>query len=319
MKSPMELLCFNPNLAPESPEGKLPLGIEFKQHGANLISRTSWVHESTECVVYGKSGRETNHDDNDVGQLLIDGFGERLIIDPGKPDPIYPRDYFGKTQSNYYTRSSRGHNVLVIGNEEMVSEPNNLARGKTVRSWFDDSVGSSWEIDLTPVYGNATKVTRKVAHLFPGIVLVHDYSELPKADSIVLRWHTINPSHWTALGAFRATTKSAAVVAKVISLDKNELNFSAHHQEFKPPYNLSRQGDPLEQNYEPFVKISTYGRTCSILSLFAISKNIDEFPSWKQTESGWSILNNGVEYVVKIHSSSFELYSKNNSRRILLE
>ena len=54
-------------------------------------------------------------------QVLIDGFGERLIIDSGKPEPIYPKDYFSKTQYNYYSRSSKGHNVLVIGNEEMRS------------------------------------------------------------------------------------------------------------------------------------------------------------------------------------------------------
>ena len=81
--------------------------------------------------MYGKAGREYNHDDNDVGQLLIDAFGERLIIDPGAPSPIYPSDYFrDTTQFNYYSRSSRGHNVLVIGNREMIAEPNHLARGK---------------------------------------------------------------------------------------------------------------------------------------------------------------------------------------------
>ena len=319
MKSPMELLWFNPNLEPENPKGKLPLGIEYKQHGADLISRTSWDHESTECVVYGKAGRETNHDDNDVGQLLIDGFGERLIIDPGKPEPIYPADYFSKSQYNYYTRSSRGHNVLVIGDEEMISEPNNLARGKTVNSWFDDSIGSSWEIDLTPVYRNATKVTRKVAHLFPGIVVVHDYAELPNADSIVLRWHSITPPHLTESGDFWATNKKASVVAKVVALDKNELHFSKGHHEFKPPYNLSRQGDPLDQNYEPFVKISMYGKTASILTLFYISKTEDELPSWQETESGWSIRNNGEEYIVTRQGSSFEIRSKNSLQRILLE
>lgn len=130
MKSPMELLWFDPELKPESPAGKLPTGIAYREHGADLISRTDWKPLSTHCIVYGKAGRETNHDDNDVGQLLIDGLGERLIIDPGKPDPIYPKDYFGEAQYNYYTRSSTGHNVLVIGHEEMVSEPGAEARGR---------------------------------------------------------------------------------------------------------------------------------------------------------------------------------------------
>lgn len=319
LKSPMEILWFNPNLEPESPQGILPLGVEYKQHGADLISRTSWNHESTPCVVYSKAGRETNHDDNDVGQLLIDGFGERLIIDPGKPEPIYPKDYFGKNQYNYYTRSSAGHNVLVIGNQEMISEPNNLARGKTVKSSFDDSIGSSWEIDVTPVYSNAVKVTRKVAHLFPGIIVVYDFAELPKADSIVLRWHTITPPNLAASGDFWATNKIASVVAKVVALDNTESTFSTGQQKFKPPYNLSRQGDPLDQNYEPFVKISSFGKTCSILTLFAISKNLNDLPLWIETESGWSILNNGEEFEVKKHGSSFLVQAKNSGRRIVLE
>ena len=37
MQSPFELLWYNPNLQPESPEGKLPLGIAYKEHGADLI------------------------------------------------------------------------------------------------------------------------------------------------------------------------------------------------------------------------------------------------------------------------------------------
>jgi hypothetical protein len=212
-------LWYNPEIEPVSPDGKLPLGIEYKEYGASLISRTSWDPVSTPCVVYGKAGREYNHDDNDVGQLLIDGLGERLIIDPGAPSPIYPRDYFrDTTQFNYYSRSSRGHNLLVIGGREMVAEPNHLARGSTIRSWFNDSIGSCWEIDLTPVYGNAVSVTRKVAHLFPGIVLVHDKAVLPRATKIDLRWHGINPPQLKGSGNFEVRGEQAALSAKVISL-----------------------------------------------------------------------------------------------------
>ena len=225
MKSPLELFWFNPRLKSESPQGILPLGIAFREYGADIISRTSWDSESTESVVYAKSGRETNHDDNDVGQVCIDGYGERLIIDSGKPEPIYPKDYFSKTQYNYYTRSSRGHNVLVIGNEEMISEPNQSARAFTTASWFNDTIGSSWEMDLTAVYGNADTVIRRVAHLFPGIVLVHDYAELPQVDSIHLRWHTITPPKLNTSGDFQVATEKVALTARVISLDGQRATF----------------------------------------------------------------------------------------------
>ena len=307
--SVLEFLWYNPDIEPVSPDGKLPLGIEYKEYGTSLISRTSWDPESTPCVVYGKAGREYNHDDNDVGQLLIDGFGERLIIDPGAPSPIYPRDYFrDTTQYNYYSRSSRGHNVLVIGGREMIAEPNHLARGETTRSWFNDTIGSYWEIDLTPVYGNASRVTRKVAHLFPGIVLVHDQAELPGENNTVdLRWHAINPPQLRGSGNFVVKGGRAALSAKVISLGDGELNFSTGHHEYKPPYNLTRQGDPLVQHYEPYIKISTKGKSCSILSLFAITENDGALPSWEETDEGWTIGLNGKNYVISLQDDEFNL------------
>jgi len=304
----LEFLWYNPDIEPVSPDGQLPLGKEYKEYGASLISRTSWDPVSTPCVVYGKAGREYNHDDNDVGQLLIDGFGERLIIDPGAPSPIYPRDYFrDTTQYNYYSRSSIGHNVLVIGDREMIAEPNYRARGETKRSWFSDTVGSYWEIDLTPVYDNSTRVTRKVAHFFPGIILVYDHAELPGLNTVDLRWHGINLPQLRGSGNFVVKGGRAALSAKVISLGDGKLNFSTGHHEYKPPYNLTRQGDPLVQHYEPYIKISTRGKSCSILSLFAITENDGALPSWEETDEGWTIGLNGKNYVISLQDGEFNL------------
>jgi hypothetical protein len=308
ISSILEFLWYNPEIEPVSPEGRLPLGKAYKEYGAGLISRTSWNPLSNYCVVYGKAGREYNHDDNDVGQLLIDAFGERLIIDPGAPSPIYPGDYFRDSiQYNYYSRSSRGHNVLVIGNREMIAEPNHLARGETKRSWFNDSIGSYWEIDLTPVYGNASSVTRKVAHLFPGIVLVHDQAAFPGINTVDLRWHTINPPELKGSGNFKVKGGKAAISAKVISLGEGELNFSIGHHAYKPPYNLTRQGDPLVQHYEPYIKISTKGKSCSILSLFAITENDGALPSWEETDEGWTIKVEGKNYLITKQNGIFSL------------
>jgi hypothetical protein len=309
MKSPMEMLWFNPDLKVKHPNGHMSLGIEYKEHGSEIISRTSWDPLSTHCVVYGKAGRETNHDDNDVGQLCIDGFGERLIIDPGKPKPIYPKDYFGPMQYNYYSRSSKGHNVLVVGDEEMISEPNEIARGTCVRSWFNDSIGSFWQMDLSPVYGNANKVTRKVVHLYPGVVLVHDYAELPEVNKIDLRWHCISPPQWDQEGNFKINKGAASLCAKVVALDGDPLHFSIGRHSFQPPYHLTRQGDPLEQHYEPFIKVSTRGNLCSILTLFSISKAGAVSTEWRNTEAGYEILINDVRYRVAIVGEDFEISS----------
>lgn len=319
MKSPMELFWFNPELNPQNPEGKLPLGIEYKEHGADLISRTSWDPMSTYCVVYGKAGRETNHDDNDVGQICIDGFGEPLIIDPGKPKPIYPKDYFSKTQYNYYTRSSKGHNILVIGENEIKSEPNIEARGKTVKSWFNDSIGSYWEIDLTPVYENALNVSRKVVHLFPGIIVVYDRAELVETDNINLRWHCVSTPCLidSGYGSFTTRNTKATLIGKTISLTKNHLSFTTGFHEFKPPYNLTRQGDSIDQHYEPFVKISTKGKLFSAISLFAVIKSNTEEPLWIKTPAGWEIKNKNITYSVSAEKEGFKI-SSSDGKSILM-
>lgn len=310
MQSPYELLWFNPDLEATSPAGELPLAVSYEGYGADIISRTSWDAQSTSTVVYGKAGREANHDDNDVGQLCIDGFGERLIIDPGSPSPIYPKDYFGKSQYNYYTRSATGHNVLVIGNKEMKSEPNEEARGQLLDFWAEDSLGSYWQIDLSPVYENAEQVTRTVAHLHPGLVLVHDYARLPKPDSLTLRWHTIQPPEMLDNGVFGTAAGPAALRAKVLVLDGPQATFSSDHHAFRPPYNLTRQDDPLEQHYEPFVRIDAYGQQLSLLSLFSVFPSEKETSEWKSTAEGWTIQSDGIAYEIKQHADHLVL-SKN--------
>lgn len=317
MKSPMELFWFNPSLVATPPEGKLPLGIAYREYGAELISRSSWDPVSTPSVVYGKAGRETNHDDNDVGQLCIDGYGEALIIDPGKPKPIYPKDYFSSSQYNYYTRSSTGHNVLVIGGKEMISEPNKTARGTCLASSFRDSLGSSWKLDVSPVYENASRVIRRVAHLFPGIVAVHDYAELQQAESIDLRWHCIQPPLWDQRGSFTVQGEQAMISGKVIALDDQQLTFSSGNQSFQPPYHLTRQGDPLDQHYEPFLKVSTRGTSCSILTLFSVSEKEAEVPVWQKTDSGFAIERPEGKYEVRIAAGEIELVSPEGNRLIL--
>lgn len=312
MQSPFELLWYNPAVEPVSPEGELPLAVAYESYGADLISRTSWDNYSTASVVYGKAGRETNHDDNDVGQLCIDGFGERLIIDPGSPSPIYPSDYFSKAQYNYYTRSSIGHNVLVIGNEEMKAEPNEEARGETTHFWANDTIGSSWQIDLSPVYENAERVVRTVAHLHPGLVLVHDYAQLSEADSVSLRWHTINAPDSLEDGVFRAVNERAALTGKIVSLAGADLAISTGHHEFKPPYHLTRQGDPLVQHYEPFVRVDSYGKDVAWLSFFVVNESAAQKPNWKAVANGWEIIDEGITYKLEIVNSEMVL-SKNGA------
>lgn len=200
----------------------------------------------------------------------------------------------------------------------MVSESNLAARGELLKTWFNDSIGSYWEIDLTAVYDNATEVKRTVAHLFPGIVLVHDRVELPKEDSIALRWHTATVPYLSKAGDFSVKNNNAFAQVKVVSLDNKTLSFRKGNHEFKAPYNLTRQGDPLIQNYESFVEVSTYGKSSSILTLFAVSELAVDQPKWQKNGEDWRITIGEEEYVINATDTSFELNSTNSSRQIVV-
>lgn len=122
-----------------------------------------------------------------------------------------------------------------------------------------------------------------------------------------MRWHTISPPELKGSGNFVIRGVKAALSAKVISMGEGRLNFSTGHHEYKPPYNLTRQGDPLVQDYEPYIKISTRGKSCSILSLFALTENEGELPSWEETASGWTIKVKGKKYIISEHDGKFKL------------
>ncbi len=307
LKSPLELFWFNPALQPVSPEGKVPLGIAYKEHGAAVISRSSWDPVEPASVVYGKAGRETNHDDNDVGQLCIDAYGEPVIIDPGKPKPIYPKDYFGPAQYNYYTRSTAGHNILMIGGEEIKSEPNHLARGEYIHTVFDSAIGSAWSMDLSAVYDKAIVVSRRVIHLFEGITAVWDKAIMDERYDVDLHWHFTSKPEWDELGNFGMRGDRVALQGRVISLNQVRIKISGGHHAFKPPYHLTRQGDPLDQRNEPFIKATANGRKISLLTLFATAQKSKSMSRWFYKDDSWQIIIDGKEYLVSFENEVLKI------------
>ena len=74
---PLELLWHDPGLQPLTAEGRLPRARFYHAHGATVSSRADWTPETTSSVVYGKAGREENHEHNDIGQLCVDGLWRR--------------------------------------------------------------------------------------------------------------------------------------------------------------------------------------------------------------------------------------------------
>ncbi|MDP6039145.1 MAG: heparinase II/III family protein, partial [Candidatus Latescibacteria bacterium] len=190
-----ELLWYNPDLAPTSLN--IPTGRAFHAHGACFSSRADWNPVSTPSLVYGKGGSGTIvHGHHDVGQICIDGYGERLIVDLGSP-PGYPADY-GANKYEYYNASAHGHNILIFGGREMKHKE----RAEILDASFEDDKGGTWQTDLTPKYDGAKTARRTVVHLHPEVIAVLDEAELEAEENISLRWHTISPATPDDTGCF---------------------------------------------------------------------------------------------------------------------
>lgn len=264
---PRQVLWFDAQLEPRPPHYDLPLGRAFPAHGGCVSNRTSWNSRRTECVVYGKAGREENHGHDDVGQLCIDGRGQRLIRDLGAPS-IYPADFFGPQRNAYYNASGFGHNVLMFGDREMRTGPD--AGGRFLFAEFDAVRGAVWQIDCTPAYEGARRVRRTVVHLLPGVVSVLDEAELERPEQIRLRWHTADRSEPDAIGCFLVQQQNERLACRVIALNGAKLTLTRGQHAYAPPYDKARTGDPLEQRHESYVQAEMENGSCRLLTLFAL-------------------------------------------------
>jgi len=283
---PMPLLWFDQMLEPESPQDQLPLGKVFPNHGGCFVSRTEWDLESTKCIVYGKFGREENHEHNDMGQVCIDAYGERLIVDLGSPSG-YPEDFFNENRWKYYNASVFGHNILMIGNREMRASSD--SRGKLLQSNFDDNKGGFFQFDLSNSYEQVKSVTRTIIHLTPGIVAVLDEAELNQSEEISLRWHTIDNCKPDENGNFIVSSQKAKLSAQINCMEQFHVSFSQRNHKYKSPFDKERTGELLEQRNESFVEAKLTADKCKILTLFSIIAPNDKINKWQAENNKWNI------------------------------
>ncbi len=280
----LELLFYDPTLEAKSPQGLLPLGRAYHHEAKLISSRSSWDPKSATSIVYAKAGQETYHGHPDWGQVCIDGFGERLIVDLGSPSG-YPKDH----KDRYYNYQQSGHNVLVFGKNKTGGIPLGKARhGKITRAEFDDARGGAWTMDLSEAYGEERHVVRHVVHLLPRVAVVLDEAILPDKQPISLRWHTAAPAEPDSEGRFTVRGKKATLTGQTVRLD-GEIQLTLQRHEYQPPYNKNDLGIVFSQRREPFVQIQTEDTRCQILSLFCVFGPDEREQPWKSTLDGWTI------------------------------
>jgi hypothetical protein len=308
---PLWLLSFDPELPTKSPAGQLPLGRAFRAHGAILVSRSSWDLKSTECVVYGKAGIERNHEHHDAGQVCIDGYGKRLIVDLGSPSG-YPTDFFGDNRWKYYNAAWTGHNLVTVDGEEM-----NAPRGacaKILATEFDDRRGGFWQLDLAELVPHAQRAIRTVAHLTPGVIAVVDDITLSAGETMSLRWHTIGRSTPRADGSFVVHSEDARLAGRVLSLDGQKLTITRGEHAYQPPFDRDRTGAKLEQRRESFLLVKPKKSAARILSLFAVLSPEAELASWKTSPTGYRIETSTGHYSVSVHDDILAVKASDSKR-----
>lgn len=291
-KRGFELLWYDGTVAPQPPLGRLPLGRAYHDEGKLVSSRSSWDPRSAVSVVYAKAGREDNHGHADWGQVCIDGFGERLIVDLGST-PGYPRGH----KERYYNYQQSGHNVWVLGQENEtggmhIGTPGRQGRryrqGSISAAEFDAS-GGRWTMDLTEVYDEvATRVVRKIIHLLPRVVAVLDEVELKAPLPMRMRWHTIAPAELGDGGCFLVCGKAASLSCLAVSLE-GEMSRQLGRHEYRAPFDKDRLGGTYPQRHEPYVEFSAVADKARLLSLFCIFGPREKLSSWQPTGAGWSI------------------------------
>lgn len=264
----VELLSFDPSVIPQSPEGVLRRGKAYRGHSALWSSRTDWNPRSTACVVYGKGGHGAEgHGHHDAGQVCIDAFGERLIVDLGSKS--YPPDYFGPNRWSYYDAGVCGHNVPMIGDRE--TRIGRDAAAVVLAAAFDDAKGGYWHGDLTALYDGVTSVRRLVAHLHPGIVAVLDDLVLEGAEEVSLRWHTADRCEPRADGSFTVVVNGVQLAARILRLDTTgPMTVRRCEHAYRPPFDRDRYGQPLPQRNESYIETLCPGREFRLLSLFCV-------------------------------------------------
>lgn len=280
----LDLLMYDPTVPVAPPtEAAFPLGRAFAGGAQLMSSRSSWDPKHPVSVVYGKAGGEQNHGHADWGNVCLDGFGERLLVDLGSP-PSYP----AKHRERYYNYQQSGHNVVVIGRNDLGGiQHRNSVQGTRVTDSFDNRRGGLWHVDLSSIY-EVPHVSRRLIHLLPRVVVVLDRVTLAAPDHISVRWHSMNRPKMDEQDRFQIESNGVHLASLSKRVDGDCMTQVGNH-EYKHPYDVGRLGEVFEQRNEPYIEFHADDDQFEIISLFCVF-GVDELSGeWLATDDGWSI------------------------------
>ena len=298
---PEAVLAYRPAVASTPPEEVLPRARAYDEQGGLLVSRTGWdlSADSRDVVVVGKHGREANHDHDDVGQVTMTVGTTPIIAEVGN-NFTYPADYFGPNRRAYYPAAARGHNVMTFGD---AADGEMLPRGQGRRLDFKyDDQSTYWKIDLSEAYRGERHVQREVLHVLPAVLVVLDEVTLPTSEHLTLRWHTGSEPTVNDRGHYRFRVGNYQTLLQTVAVEGKTPPAKVDRHGFRPPFDTSRDGQPLPQYHEPFVAMTTEADHVRWLTIVATTDHGPPPTIERMGKDGWRISTGDQQGTVRVTS-----------------
>jgi hypothetical protein len=277
----VELLTFNPGIKPVDPvQAGLPLAEAYEAHSACIMSRTGWDVPTVGLTVFAKAGHgNEGHGHHDAGAVCVYVDNHPMIIDPGIPTPVYPKDFFGPNRYLYYQASSRGHNVPQIDARETTRRASDVSKIIGFdRGMHEAGPWAAWTVDLTPIYPGSAAVHRSVVHVGPLVAVLDRINADTDAVQVASRWHTRVPVVLDGVDGFflpGPQADSAGLACRLIGLGSGRLVLKQGRQQNVPGFDRTRIDTPLDQKREPWIDAAVMDRRGIVLSVFVRARSAD--------------------------------------------
>lgn len=146
------------------------------------VMRSGWDKNALQFGIISAPKFFGNHEHADRGSIILNAYGERLIIDAGKPftydDPII---------ENWF-RGSAGHNLLNVNGEGQTSRENLSAPGHMSRFVSSPSFDYVLTENAGAYNGRVSRWDRHAIFAVPEFVILFDQVELPQPGELEFRY-----------------------------------------------------------------------------------------------------------------------------------
>jgi hypothetical protein len=183
----------------------LPLFAVF--HGVQDVgvARSSWDDPAAAWVALKGGDNGAGHAHLDLGSFVYETLGQRWAVDPGRDDYSLP-GYFAKERWRYFRTSTRGHNTLVVDNQNQPIE----AKSKITDSGQENGQNYFFVIDLSQAY-NIGRVQRRIELIQGQDLKITDDIEATSPHDIV--WNMITPANIEVRGPIAILSQSGRTLS----------------------------------------------------------------------------------------------------------